>query len=389
MTHEELKEQLPLYATGGLDAETADAVERHLAEPCDSCAAEVQEWQEVVGLISLGVTPAGPSDVVKDRLMARIRQDLGAKVVPLRPRRWRAAWIAVPLAAAATILLAVGYQRYQAIVQFAFGQSTQIAVVTKQLAQEQEKLAAREAEMQQLAMRLSEQQTAAEEKARQVAQLEAASAQQQAELAEQRKLVSLREQELARVRDAGGHQQTQSSSYVQEISTLQADLTKQRDRVAASENELKELRLALDQQRALVEANAQEMTQLRSAVARQRGVIEVLTAPGLRVGYLRQAKSGVSTQGHVLWNDQKKAWLFYAFGMPSPPPGKEYQVWFMTELEGPVSAGVFMPDQNGTGVVVAEPPSKMFGKIVATAVTLEPAGGLPKPSGEMYLRGSL
>jgi anti-sigma-K factor RskA len=83
----------------------------------------------------------------------------------------------------------------------------------------------------------------------------------------------------------------------------------------------------------------------------------------------------------------EKAWLFYAFGIP-PPPGKEYQVWFMTELEGPVSAGVFTPDQSGTGVVLAEPPSKLFGKIVATAVTLEPAGGLPKPSGEMYLRGS-
>ncbi|MGE0684421.1 MAG: anti-sigma factor [Candidatus Binatia bacterium] len=45
--------------------------------------------------------------------------------------------------------------------------------------------------------------------------------------------------------------------------------------------------------------------------------------------------------------------------------------------------------QNGAGVVVAKPPSKLFGKIKAAAVTLEPAGGLPKPSGEMYLRGSL
>jgi anti-sigma-K factor RskA len=115
----------------------------------------------------------------------------------------------------------------------------------------------------------------------------------------------------------------------------------------------------------------------------------VLTSPGLRIGYLRKAKLGVSTQGHVLWNEQKKAWLFYSFNMPQPPPGKEYQVWFMTEREGPVSAGLFTPDNVGTGVVLAEPPSKFFGRIVAAAVTLEPAGGLPKPSGEMYLRGSL
>jgi anti-sigma-K factor RskA len=104
---------------------------------------------------------------------------------------------------------------------------------------------------------------------------------------------------------------------------------------------------------------------------------------------LQKAKLGVSTQGHVLWNERKKAWLFYAFGMPQPPEGKEYQVWFMTEKEGPVSAGLFTPDQTGMGVVLAEPPSMRYGNVVAAAVTLEPAGGLPKPSGDMYLRGPL
>ena len=211
----------------------------------------------------------------------------------------------------------------------------------------------------------------------------------QAELAEQRQLVSLREQELARIRGAGSSQQVQMAAYEQEIATLKADLSRQRDLVAANERELREVRAALDQQKMVVETSVRETEQLREAVARQRGVIEVLTAPGLRIGYLRQAKSGVSTQGHVLWNEGRKAWVFYAFGMPPPPLGKEYQVWFMTEREGPVSAGLFTPDQSGTGVVLAKPPSKLLGDIQAAAVTLEPSGGLPKPSGEMYLRGSL
>jgi anti-sigma-K factor RskA len=61
----------------------------------------------------------------------------------------------------------------------------------------------------------------------------------------------------------------------------------------------------------------------------------------------------------------------------------------MTDKEGPVSAGVFTPDANGTGWVLAASPSQLFGDIKAAAVTLEPAGGLPKPSGETYLRGTL
>ncbi|MBI3796921.1 MAG: anti-sigma factor, partial [Deltaproteobacteria bacterium] len=215
-------------------------------------------------------------------------------------------------------------------------------------------------------------------------------AQFEAALTEQRRLVSLREQELARAQQSRGtEEKAVAAKYEGKIVTLNAELVRQRAVVSQGERELSELRVLLAQQRAEAEASGRETTQLRDALARQRNVIEVLTAPGLRIGYLRQAKSGVPTAGHVLWNERKKAWLFYAFGMPQPPPGKEYQIWFMTEKEGPVSAGLFTPDQSGTGSVLAAPPSKLFGDVKAAAVTLEPVGGRQKPSGELYLRGSL
>jgi hypothetical protein len=397
MTHEEIKEQLPLYVLGGLDPETATAIEQHVAEPCGSCSAEVREWQELVGLIPLGVAQPGPSAEVKERLLARVRQEAGGKVIPLRPRRWRAAWVAIPLAAAAALLVVIGNRLYQNALQLATNQTSRVETVTALLAQEQEKLAKRETELQRVSAQLGEQQRVTEEQVRQVAQLETVVTQQQSALAEQKQLVALREQELARLQNASAAgQQTQLASYEREISTLKTELEQQRtaleqQRLASteSERELRALRATVDQQRAIVDASVKETEQLRSALARQRGVIEVLTSPGLQVGYLQKAKLGVSTQGHVLWNERRKAWLFYAFGMPQAPEGKEYQVWFMTEKEGPVSAGLFTPDQAGTGMVLAAPPSRLFGKIVAAAVTLEPAGGLPKPSGDMYLRGSL
>lgn len=389
MNHEEIKEQLPLYVLGGLDDETAAVVARHLAESCDSCQAEMREWQEVVGLLPLGVTQDGPSERVKDRLMTRIQQDVRQKVVPLRPRRWRAAWIALPLAAAASIAFVIGNQFYQDIAKRAAEQTQRTETVTDLLRLEQEKLAARETEIQRLASQLDEQQSLVEDKTQQITQLESVLARRQAELVEQQQLVGLREQELAQARSTGAARQTQLAAYEQDIAALRADLARQRELAATNERELREVRAALEQQKAIVAANVRETDQLREAVTRQRGIIEVLTTPGLHVGYLQKAKLGVSTQGHVLWNERTKTWVFYSFGMPQPPPGKEYQVWFMTEREGPVSAGLFTPDQAGTGVVLAKPPSKLFGEIKAAAVTLEPAGGLPKPSGEMYLRGSL
>lgn len=390
MNHQELKDLLPLYVLGGLDAESVAEIERHLAEPCDSCAAEVREWQEVVGSIPLGTTPDGPSPLVKERLMARVRQDLRGQVIPLHSRRRRSLWVAVPLAAAAAVLIVIGGLRYQAAVKLAAEQATRagaeatrVETVTALLAQAQEQLAKREAEVRQLTGRLEEQQAAAAAKTRLVAQLETA-------LAEQRQLVGLRDQELARLQqNLGTEGKTVATKHEREIADLKADLSRQRDLVNSSDRELRELRLTLAQQRALAETSVQEAARLRDALSRQREVVEVLTAPGLRIRYLHQGKRGVPTEGHVLWNERKKAWLFYVFGMPPPPPGKEYQVWFMTDKEGPVSAGVFTPDANGTGWVLATPPSKLFGDIKAAAVTLEPAGGLPKPSGDTYLRGTL
>ncbi len=414
MTHQELKDLLPLYVVGGLDSESIAEVEYHLDTNCDSCPDELREWREVAGLIPLGATPEGPSAGVKERLLQRVRQENGtAKVIPLRPRRWQASWITLPLAAAAAILLVIGGLRYRGLTTLVATQMQRIEELTVRTAeqaaqaetigsllkQEQAKLASRDTEIQRLTASLAEYHSASTGKSQQVITLEAA-------LAEQQQRVAAREQELARVKEQAVATErelaqtrrtskerleyaTAATAAQREIQRLRVELAQAQEDVATSEREVRDMRGQIEQQRTLVAVSTRELDHLREAVARQRGVIEVLTSPGVRVEYLRHAMPGLETEGHVLWNERKKAWVFYAFRMPQPEQGKEYQVWFMTEKEGPVSAGVFMPDQSGTGQVLAAPPSKLFGKITAVAVTLEPKGGLPKPSGAMYLRGSL
>lgn len=414
MTHQELKDLLPLYVAGGLDAESIAEVEYHLSTDCDSCPEELREWREVAGLLPLGATPESPSPRVKERLVQRIKEESGVtKVVPLRPRRWRATWIALPLAAAAAVLFVIGEERYRELKTQVVTQTQQIeeltASTTEQatqteriaalLKQEQEQLASRETEIQRLTASLAEQHSASSGKSQRVIALEA-------ELAEQRRRVTAREQELAGLREQATATQRElaqarrtgkegldyaaaATAAQREVQRLREQLAQAQESVGAHERDVREVRGQMEQQRALVAASTRELEHLREAVARQRGVIEILTSPGVKIEYLRHAMPGLDAEGHVLWNERKKAWVFYAFGLPQPEQGKEYQVWFMTEKEGPVSAGVFMPDQSGVGQVLASPPSKLFGKITAVAVTMEPMGGLPKPSGAMYLRGSL
>ncbi|NOT57738.1 MAG: hypothetical protein HOP18_24295 [Deltaproteobacteria bacterium] len=399
MTHHEIKELLPLYAVGGLEVESVTAIEQHLAQPCESCAAELREWQGVVDLIPLGVMPVQPSDAIKGRLLNRIRQERGAKVVQLRPRRerprrWRPLVVGIPLAAAAALLLTFAGLRYQAALQTATDQQSRADQVAMLLAREQEKLASQERERQQLALQVQEHQRATTEKSQQVARLEAALTAQQQFVSQQDQVLTRLRRQLAAstpvvVPSPKPSPSIEVAKYEREVEKLKTALAHAQEKLGENERSLQEVHTTLAQQRQQAEAGTRELVALREAVARQRGVIEVLTTPGLQVRPLRQAKSGVATQGHVLWNDQRKAWVFYAFGMPPAPEGKEYQVWFMTDKEGPVSAGLFSPDQDGVGQVLAATPSRFHGDIRAVAVTLEPAGGLPKPSGEMYLRGSL
>src|SRR5262249_44310544 len=158
-------------------------------EPCDPCMQELWEWQEVVGAIPLGVIPDGPSAAVKERLMKQIRRDRQAhvaKVMPLQPRRWRSAWVTLPLAAAAAGLIAIGGLRYHEAIQVATEQSIRAETVAILLRQEQEKLTSRDDEVRRLNTAFAEQQVLATEKSQNIAQLESA-------LAEQRQLVASRE----------------------------------------------------------------------------------------------------------------------------------------------------------------------------------------------------
>lgn len=85
-----------------------------------------------------------------------------------------------------------------------------------------------------------------------------------------------------------------------------------------------------------------------------------------------------------IWWDRDAGGTFVAGGLPIPPPGKTYQLWVIAGGK-PVSAGVFTVDpRSGVARVRVAPlsaPADTF------AVTIEPEGGLPQPSGEMYLAG--
>jgi len=116
-------------------------------------------------------------------------------------------------------------------------------------------------------------------------------------------------------------------------------------------------------------------------------VLDLLTAPDtVRVTLV----SGVARpvpQGRAFYHP-RKGLLFYAAGLPALPPTRTYQLWLVPAEGNPISAGVFQVDAHGNGqVLLPNLPAGVVAK--AFAVTVEPAGGVPQPTGPKVLIGAV
>lgn len=72
--------------------------------------------------------------------------------------------------------------------------------------------------------------------------------------------------------------------------------------------------------------------------------------------------------------------------LPDPPAGKQYQFWGIVDGKA-VDGGLIVITKKGDKYRIQK--MKNFGNAQAFAVTLEPAGGMPQPTGDMYVMGKL
>jgi anti-sigma-K factor RskA len=93
-------------------------------------------------------------------------------------------------------------------------------------------------------------------------------------------------------------------------------------------------------------------------------------------------------EGHarVLYN-AKEGMMTYDGWLPSAPTDKSYQLWLVPMNGAPISAGVFNPQNGEMSHMMKKLPAGVTAK--AFAVSLEPAGGVPQPTGPMVLVGPI
>lgn len=122
---------------------------------------------------------------------------------------------------------------------------------------------------------------------------------------------------------------------------------------------------------------------LRSADA-ARVRLAVLTSPDLADVPLAGQPPAPSARGRALWS-RSRGLVLAASELPPAPPGRTYQVWYLTG-GAPVSAGLVLPDAQGTAIGYFETP-QLPAAPTGFALSLEPEGGVPSPTGPIYLAG--
>jgi anti-sigma-K factor RskA len=128
-----------------------------------------------------------------------------------------------------------------------------------------------------------------------------------------------------------------------------------------------------------------ELAVTRDDARRMAEALSIITAPGSRAVQLAGLGPTPGAVGHAFVDPRSHRAIFYAFDLPAPAPGKTYQLWWIAAGR-PASAGTFDVDEHGHARVQVSG-VKDVDEIQAWAVTVEPAGGVPQPTGAMVLKG--
>jgi len=147
------------------------------------------------------------------------------------------------------------------------------------------------------------------------------------------------------------------------------------------------LNRGLAEQQERLNQQLEQLKTLQRLLSNEKEVTQFITRPGVKVTPLAGTDKSPQAAGQILWNAQEKKALFYASRLPSPPEGKTYQLWIIAN-DKPFNAGIFSVDPQGNGFLKV-PLLAEADKAQKFAVTLEPAGGVPQPTGDMHLLGSL
>jgi hypothetical protein len=333
MTHEELEEAVPLYAAGALDRAERQALEAHLLSGCQSCHSALKEYQSVASLLPFGLSPNQAPRGLKAKIMAARTSDPlavdGISKDSVRPSLEPGEWmnhLFPPITPARSLSLPWAIGLASVLLLSVAGYFAWM--YTTRLTDDSLK----------------------------IQQLEAAVQEQSTKIASLRRDLSAKDRSL---------------------SELQNDIQRKI-------NDAVELKTLLMEREVELETAREQLQAAMRGKIPQDEFAALLRRPDAKVVSLAASDIAKGASGVLLYNPAtQKVWL-YSANLPECPTGTAYQLWAIDQK--PVSMGTFHIDAGEMAhLLVKRMPD--FERARKFAVSLEPAGGRPQPSGPIYLAG--
>jgi len=123
---------------------------------------------------------------------------------------------------------------------------------------------------------------------------------------------------------------------------------------------------------------------VKAPATEKEALIAAMAGPDVKIVPL--SSNTATRMGRVFWNRSSNDWTMVVYTMRPPKPGMTYQVWLVTD-SAKISAGTFQPDSTGHAFMQAKYALDR-NALKAVAVTEEPAGGMPSPTGPIVVSGS-
>ncbi len=139
-----------------------------------------------------------------------------------------------------------------------------------------------------------------------------------------------------------------------------------------------------------VEQQRFELLDLQNQLAAAEEYLNVISSRNTRLVAMGGLEPSPAAFGRLFLDQETSRAVLQIAELPATPEDKDYQLWVIRDGEDPVSAGVFSLERDLENYYLSiddfvEQDAEL---IAAVAITIEPRGGMPQPTGDMFLLGT-
>jgi|GEM_PF-3049801 len=379
MTHDNLRELMLLYVTNGLTPDERADIEARLDQHDPTALAALAEAEATVSHISLDLPPVTPSadmwSKLEAQLSAPVQADSRATPLPAEPRR--SPWL-TGLAAAALIAITAGITNWISTTEKS--STDDIIAMRDRLEQTRDELVnTQEA--------LNKRKRADEERQRELVQQREQLAARDGMLAEKDQLIAAQKEDLESQRNDLLAQQQQTRTQRDQLQDQRGQLNSKDARITEQDLALQKANRTIEDQQKRIDELERKLRDLEQQQIPQQYVEDPQRIPGTMLAALAGNDNMPNATARAEWNSTNFRLSLAGESFDQLPPGKTYQLWFVSDKEETISLGIFDVEQDGT-VSFDTTFGRMQNNVAAVAVSVEDSGGATDaPKGAVVMVG--